>query len=257
MAAIDSYFQGTPPLKEPKIRKDIPDSFIFQNILKLYEEYGNDLLVVVHDGPLRAACEQNKLTCFKQLSDLIEYTPIKLLLQEYIIQANKKDIFKHILSIANANKVAIQNIIDDYLLSNYGGELLYGEYIPGENNEIFVSGVDSLHSLCFDSVEHFGDCLFVVYFSAAVELMYEYTISSSRLQHDDFDFEKYSVTEWLNRHYCDVETTDHFNFKGQIEFEFNINIEEIKNVNDLINDLKNPEMSIDELYDFEILYNNT
>lgn len=38
--ALEAYFHGLPPLKEPKIRDDIPDSFIVQAINKLYTENG-------------------------------------------------------------------------------------------------------------------------------------------------------------------------------------------------------------------------
>ena len=33
--ALDAYFNGGPPFNQPKVRKDIPDSFIFQQILQL------------------------------------------------------------------------------------------------------------------------------------------------------------------------------------------------------------------------------
>ena len=53
--ALEAYFKGDPPLKQAKSRKDIPDSFIFQQIIDLKKHCGADLVVVVEDGALRTA----------------------------------------------------------------------------------------------------------------------------------------------------------------------------------------------------------
>ena len=50
-----------------------------------------------------------------------------------------------------------------------------------------------------------------------------------------------------------METTDEFSFKGRIELNFDISLEAVESVTELFNKLSEPEVSIEELDDFEII----
>jgi hypothetical protein len=71
-AAFEAYFQGFPPFKEPKIREDIPDSFIVQAIKKLCTDI-EELHVVVGDKKIIDTFSDSKtVTVYKDLSEFIE-----------------------------------------------------------------------------------------------------------------------------------------------------------------------------------------
>ena len=97
--ALDAYFYGKLPLKEPKVRKDIPDSFIFQTILSLKEEYKVDLYAVIHDNSLREACAKSGLKCFDDLSKFLELDFIQEFLKQKLIDDNRDRVFKYIIDV--------------------------------------------------------------------------------------------------------------------------------------------------------------
>ncbi len=247
--ALNAYFYGKAPLKQPKNRNDIPNSFIYQSVKVMHDKYGTDLHFVVNDGNLRRACEADGVTVYESLSDFIAIDEAKACLKNALIEDNKRVVFQHLMQYASANSDKILDKIESLLLGEEY-RLIYGNSLPGESNEIYVSGADKPHSLqIIDGVEHYGEGLFVLYFTALVEFTYEYAVYRSEAY--DLDEKKYYL-EYLNDHYFNVETTDEFRFSGRLELEYGGDFGVITTTNDLLNALHRPEITISELEDFEM-----
>jgi hypothetical protein len=247
VSALSAYFCGNPPLKEPKIRNDIPDSFIFQTLLSIHSK--EDLFVVVEDGKLREACVSAGMTCYKDLSEFIQSNEVKQLLQDKI----KNDVLgileSQIQEYLDKNNSLLIDLVEKELLSDEY-RVIHGDYVPGESNEIYVSGVNPPHEVRVNgNIEYYGDSLFVVYFSAKAELMYEYAVYRSDAI--ELDSKKYHL-EYLNDHYFNVETTDEFLFDGRLGLDYGIDLESIESVEQLLANLSEPKLEIEELDDFQV-----
>lgn len=246
--ALSAYFHGKAPFKEPKVRNDIPDSFIYQSLLNIHAS--NSLHFVCEDAKLREACELAGIICYKDLAMFIASKEIKTLIQgkidNNVLGALKSQIVDF---IKNQSSMILDKIEKKLLSDEYS--TISGDGIPGESNEIYLSGINKPHQLnVSDDIEHYGDAIFLVEFSAKVEFLYEYTVHRSDAY--DFDSKKYHL-EYLNDHYVDVETTDEFTFNGRIELNYDIDLESIGSVEELLKKLSDPKVSIEELDDFEMI----
>jgi len=247
--ALNAYFYGKAPLKQPKNRNDIPDSFIYQSVKSLHGKYGDSLHFVVNDGNLRGSCEADGVTVYESLSDFIDIDEAKACLKNALIEVHKGAVSQQLMQYVQANADGILDRIESLLLGDEY-RLIYGDSVPGESNEIYVSGVDKPHSLSIiDGVEHYGEGLFVLYFTAIVEFTYEFAVHRSEAF--DLDRKKYYV-EYLNRHYSNVETTDEFRFSGRLELEYGGDFGVITSRDELLQALHDPRITISELEDFEI-----
>ena len=85
-SALEAYFNGGPPLEHPKVRKHIPDSFIFQQILHLKDAYSS-LCVITEDKALKAACEQASIECYSDTRSFFGSATVK----EYLHQSKNKE----------------------------------------------------------------------------------------------------------------------------------------------------------------------
>ncbi|QCW83667.1 hypothetical protein EQU24_16520 [Methylotuvimicrobium buryatense] len=150
--ALEAYFHGFPPFKAPKIRDDIPDSFVVQAINKLCLENG-DIHLVAGDKKVRDAFSERKsVTVYKDLSDFIE---------SEIIQNELKDI--DLLGNIEEIKLALQAYEDECSdistrISSDVGEAIVGRKIsdpsiPDDNNEATIYGYDSADEIEFDFTE--------------------------------------------------------------------------------------------------------
>lgn len=246
---FDAYFYGKSPLKQPKVRGDIPDSLIYQAMKSLHAKYGDDLHFVAADGNLRDACESDGMNVYQSLSEFIDIDKAKECLKNSLIEDNKSAVSDRVMQYASENKEKIISKVEALMLSDEY-RLIYGETVPGESNEIYVSGVNPPHALeIVDGVEYFGEGLFVLYFEALVELMYEYAVYRSDAY--DLDPKKYYL-EYLNDHYFNVETTDEFRFSGRLELEYAGDFGLITTRDELLQSLHNPEITISELEGFEV-----
>ncbi len=166
--ALEAYFNGHPPLKEPKVRKDIPDSFIYQSILDLQEEYREHLQVIVEDGALREACVEKDIKSFASLSSFLASDDAQECLKRKLFDDNKPQILEHVYNLAKLETDKITAGVEELLLSD-DYRMISGDKVPGENGEIYVSMISTPHSVELGDIEYFGVGLFVVYFSAKAE----------------------------------------------------------------------------------------
>ncbi|HIC8860464.1 TPA: PIN domain-containing protein [Aeromonas hydrophila] len=245
--AFEAYFSGTAPFKEAKVRADIPDAFIYQSLLSIH--HVQNLNVIVEDKKLSDACNDAKMSCFSDINSFLNNPAINELLIGNINNNILEAIHTHIGSYLSDNEKILLEKIEEVLLSDEY-RTISGDNIPGEANEIYVSGVHfpsyiNIH----DSIEYYGDSIFTVDFDAMATLEYEYAVS----RYDAIDLDsKYVHIEDLNDYYVNVCTSDNFVFNGRIELQFSIALDEITSIHELVASISNLEIKIESLDDFAI-----
>ena len=251
--AMEAYFAGAPPLKQPKVRNDIPDSFIFQQFLQLNEDYGSEFGVVVEDKALREASQNAGIRCWSSLRDFLTSTTAQPLVAEQIIIENKEEVCEHVLMLASQATDSIAKALEKALLAG-GYATLVGDHLPGETGEIYLSGIDRPYKVDIEDIEYIGETVFLANIVAEVELMYQYPIYKYDVL--DLDRRKGGISA-LNDHYFEAETTDAFQFSACLELEFSKWQSAPEKVEELKAQLVNPEIGVSELQDFQILINET
>lgn len=247
--ALDAYFNGHPPLKQPKVRKDIPDSFIFQQILDLKNTYQSQLGIVVEDGALRSACENAGIDCWVDLRKFITSPTAQKFLAQTVIEDNKAEIFNFVHSLANENVERILVALEKALLSD-DYAVLSGVSNPGDNNEIYLSSVNKPYAVKIEDIEYLGGTVFMAYVRARAELLYHFPMF--KFDALDLDEDKYHLSP-LNDHYFYVETDDIFQFNARVELEFPAAIVASTTVDEVKSKLQHPTMNASDLEDFEIV----
>ena len=247
--ALEAYFKGEPPLKSQKSRNDIPDSFIFQQVIDLKKTYGKELEIVVEDGALRTACEGAAITCWEDFPGFIRSPNVQEFLAEKIIKENGSVVRDHVLELSQTRTKDIGEKLESALLSK-ANSILYDGGFPGESGEIYVSGVYSPYNVEINDIVYFGKWIFMASVCADVELMYEYYLPV----HDAVElYEDGFAISPVNDHYCEVETTDVFRFSSLVELEFPDPDSEIESLDELKSVLQNPSFNVVDTMDFELL----
>lgn len=248
-SALEAYFTGQPPLKEPKVRNDIPDSFIFQQILDLKNDYAAELGLVIEDNALRSACTDAEIDCWSKLADFLASPVAQEFLTQAVIQENEAEISEFVSGIANENIVEITSELEKLMLSS-DYSTLSGDMIPGEFNQIYLSGVDTPYDVEIENIEYLGGTVFLIDVIGNVDLTYEFSVHI----YDAYalDEDKFHISP-LNEHYVEVETTDQFTFKGQVEFEFTEAVIASTTVDEMKAALKGPNIRATDLDDFELV----
>ena len=251
--AMEAYFTGAPPLTQPKVRKHIPDSFIFQQFLQLKKTYGSNFGVVAEDKALLEASQDAGLLCWASLREFLTSTTAQPLVAEQIIIENKGEVCEHVLALANQSTDSIAKALEEALLSD-GYTNVAGDNLPGETGEIYLSGIDRPYKIDVDDIEYIGSTVFLANIVAEVELMYEYPIYKYDAM--DLDRRKFGLSA-LNDHYLEAETTDAFQFSACLELEFSKWQTSPEGVEELKAQLNNPAIGVSELKDFQIVQNET
>ena len=247
--ALEAYFRGDPPLREPKSRKDIPDSFIFQQIVDLKKQHGANLEVVVEDRALRSTCKGNSISCWDDLLTFIKSPGVQEFYSEKIISENNAEICKHVLARAAARHEEITSLLEEALLSDEF-RILYGHNFRGEGDEKYVSGVDAPHHFDIEEMEYIGKRVFMATIRAEVELTYDFYLP----RHDaiNLDAGKYSASH-VNDFFWGIETTDVFSFSARLELEFPESNGNSKTLEEVKSSLQEPELGVSDLTDFEMI----
>ena len=251
--ALDAYFSGAPPLKEPKVRKDIPDSFVFQKLLELHQTHGSQLRVVVADQSLADAVRDAGIPVWATLREFLTSPDVQSLVAEQVIATNQPAVDNHVLALAEKSTEIIAKALEQALLSDEA-TIQYGNHFPGESGQIYLSGIAIPHDVHIGDVEYIGGTVFLANIAASVELMYEYPLPT----HDALalDATKFSVSP-LNDHYLQVETTDEFDFCACLEIEFPTWQTTPHDIHELKAQLASPELGVTNLDDFQIIDTHT
>lgn len=168
-AAVEAYFVGDAPLKEPKVRNDIPDALIFQAVRELAS---SPLVFVCEDEKLRSACAAIAgVTVFSSLPAFIESAGVQDEIKEL-------DVFQKIGPILSAmEKFEEETSEFTSTVRNKVGEALMwkkieSRCIPDDNHEATISGYSEPDDieLDFGDAAYFGDGEFGIPFSATLQV---------------------------------------------------------------------------------------
>lgn len=217
--AMEAYFLGSAPLKAPKIRDDIPDSFIFQVIADLAKS-SPALVVVAEDEKIAQASEAlANVSVHRSLNAFIESQPIQAELLDL-------DIVK--------NLPALHEIIEDYeknneqieilLRHNAGASLVwktvYSRSIPDDNHEATITGYYDPDNILLDfanlSYYGYGDFGLPFTFSSTVSATY-YIFKSDFYALDE---KKMPSVSDHNDHYYEAEQEIRVDVSGVIKLSF-------------------------------------
>lgn len=157
MLAMEAYFLGAAPLKVPKVRDDIPDSFIFQVIADLAKST-SPLIAVVEDEKLAQASESLEgVSVYRTLIEFIDSAPIQAELIDL-------DIVKNLASIRDViEHYEIEGGQISLLLKQNGGKALvwkavHSSSIPDDNHEATITGYNDPEDieLNFAELSYYG-----------------------------------------------------------------------------------------------------
>ena len=251
--ALDAYFSGAPPLKEPKVRKDIPDSFIFQKILELSKAHAPQFGVVAEDKGLAEAVSKAGIPVWASLRECLTSPIVRPLVADQIIANDQPAVEAHVLALTQQATKTIAKALEEALSSDEE-VIQYGDRLPGESGEIYLSGIDTPHEVQIAEIEYIGGAVFLASLVAHVELMYQYALPT----HDALrlDPRKFSLSP-LNDHYLEVEATDEFRFSACLEIEFPAWQTTPHDLEELKAQLTNPDIGVSDLQDVELVHTDT
>lgn len=163
VAALDAYFEGRPPLKKPKNRDDIPDSFVFQQILEVYSECDNVVVIAGDNRLAEAARGLEGAEVFTSVGDFVENEVVrscllKLDMSELDVESEIGVIVGYIRDLEERHA-----FVESFLEGTEGdfldGHVLHHSSIPGDFHEATVSayGRISQISIDFDEMDYFGE----------------------------------------------------------------------------------------------------
>lgn len=208
LAAMEAYFNGMPPLKSPKERKDIPDSMIFQAIAELASDA---LTVICEDGNLGTACASlQNVTTFIALADFIESPAIQDEIKELDVIENIGPIVD---AIEQFDKETAE--ISSAIRSSLGEALMWKKIesytIPDDNHEATISGYSDPEEVELDYGEaaYFGDGEFGIPFKVTLWVSGFYYLFKSDIYRSEGR---------------DVSLTDHNDHYYEAEEQFEVQI---------------------------------
>lgn len=216
LAAMEAYFFGKLPLTQPKDRKDIPDAFIFQNILQLATQ-AVPLSVIAEDGKLFNASEAlDGVKAYKSLAAFIEQEDIQNEILELDVVANLPA-----LRVAFMNNETESGGVAS-LMEHHAGEKLYGRTvysnsIPDDNHEGIITSYWHPRDLelDYDELHYFGNGEFGLPFKFDMTVSITYYIFKS-----DFylmDENKMPSVSDHNDHYFEAESEIDIRVEGLVK----------------------------------------
>lgn len=199
---FDKYFKGQEPFKSTKSRGDLPDAFIFESILSLANEYGQDSVVaLVKDKSLSDACSKAGIKVFGSLEDFIKSEDVTRIInkRELEHEGSKKRDF---LSYLCENK-----FIESFFYEKHVDELenitIESPKIPSDCNTAIVTGLyfpEDIDSN-YDALIPYGDNKFGVPVTFKILVSATFFIFKADYYSGHYSF---GVTDW-NNHYFNAE----------------------------------------------------
>lgn len=205
-AALEAYFQGNPPLKSVKIRKDIPDSFIVQSIHELKSKE-SCIHVVAGDGKIRDAFSDEENICtYKSLADFIETEPIQNELKEIGLIDNIGRIVESMQQYENEES-EIQKFVSNNIGEAIVWEVFTDPSIPDDNSEATINSYYEAGEIYLDFIEirYYGNGQFGIPFSLKIDVLAYYYIFKSDYSCMDADKEHVPSVTDHNDHYFEAE----------------------------------------------------
>ncbi len=236
---FEDYFEGKPPFKNIKSRKDIPDGLIFQNIKQICEKE-KEVHFISEDKDFLAACKRSSsdLHIYCSLDDFIKSDVCKgyidldeseqALILDYCVN-NLSELTSRIAAVAPSflawKKITSTKILDD----NNEGTIV----CSGEPNDV---------SYGFSEADYYGGGIIVVPCSFETNIEVSYYLYKA----DYYAMDKILSVSEHSDHYYSVEENFQASIEALVRFEFDIQMDGVVGVN-----FKN--CGIDSLVQIEIL----
>ena len=158
---VESYFSGGPPYQQPKSRKDIPDSFIFEEIKSL--SYNNHIIFISCDNNLIDKSRNiDNVTLFNSLKEFFESKEGKTVLQTY----EQIEQYNHGVEFIQLNKdgisqIAQKDIVGDLLVPLNDG--FVNAMIPSDNNEGGLAAIPEILdvSILIDEIKYIDGIFYI------------------------------------------------------------------------------------------------
>jgi hypothetical protein len=133
IAALDAYFKGNPPFRQPKTRDDIPDSFVFQAVQKISAKTnGENICFVCADKRLRtSASNLPNVIVFDSLHAFVGSAEVQIAIESNDPLGNLSFAISRIATTPQHSKILAQ-VIESLI----GEEIVWKtiEYIGWSNN---------------------------------------------------------------------------------------------------------------------------
>lgn len=244
--AMEAYFNGELPLKEPKVRKDIPDSFIFQAALGIRAS-ADKLYVISEDGAFaEAAATVDGMHVLKSLNDFVELPQVQASLQ-------KQDEAEKIAFVIEKLKTVVEEL-DFPVVRSVGERIMWKKIhsrdIPDDNHEATICSYDYPENIAIDFTEaaYYGDGQLGLPFSCAINVSAIYYIFKSdfyALDEEDMP----SVSDH-NDHYFEAESEFEVIVQGTISL--NVQLDKVADDKEIEEYLDFYSAEIDEIDSIEL-----
>lgn len=184
VAALESYFQGNPPLKLRRVRNDIPDSFIVQSIYKLYTEnkeiHANEIHVIAGDGKVREAFSDDDIVTYESLSIFIEKDLIQDKLKDIDLLNNIKSITDSVEEY-DCTESEISNVISNDVGEKIVWSTFYDELLPGVDKEATITEYNPVGyvEIDFSEIRYYGNGQFGIPFMLDIVVLADYYIQKA------------------------------------------------------------------------------
>lgn len=212
--AMEAYFNGQLPLKEPKVRKDIPDSFLFQSALTILGST-TTLCVISEDGAFsEAAATVNGIRVLKSLNDFIELPEVQAALQKQDETEKISLVIKELIEFTDGSSFPVMQSLGEKVL----WKKIRSRRIPDDNHEatIRMFGDPENIELKFAEAVYYGDGQLGLPFSCTMNVSAIYYIYKSDFYALDEDAMP-SVSDH-NDHYFEAESEFEILIHGAISF---------------------------------------
>lgn len=216
---MDDYFQGNPPFSSPKHRDDIPDSFIFHNIVDVANEH-ETVYVIANDGGLfNAVATIKNVKAFKELDDFTSTQEC----QEALAKLTGETIatnMERAKQIIPKQHETLALMLENDIVDALAYRTVRDHYFSEDSNEAVISMVGEAEPVFdFDNIEYYGGSEIGIPFTAVSECMVDYPIFKSEyVTMSDEEMSKISVTE-LNDHFFEAQQDFPIGVKGTLSVE--------------------------------------
>lgn len=240
--ALEAYFAGTAPLRKPKNREDIPDAFIYQDLIALSKK-SVPLVFISDDGQLAAAALNLENTqVFDKLFTFIESEPIQAELKKLDAKALFEQARDQLRQLEED-----QRVLAAFVRSNAGDKLPWKQFtdksIPDDNHEATISMFGEVGEIefDFDKMAEFGGGVLGLPFSFECEVsIIFYVFKPDYYLNDD---PTYSVSDHSD-HYFEAETETVVRATGMLRIELPAEYDKAKNLSEMKEYI---ELSIDDV----------
>jgi len=227
-AAMEAYFKGHPPFRQPKTRDDIPDSFIFQAIRKIANEIkGSTICFVSADKKLRmAAADLPSVAVFETLRAFVASDEAQSAIESNDPLGNLSFI-KSRLAITPEHSSGLMAEVKSLL----GEEVIWKtlEYTGWSNNsdEATITSYGEPEDPNFDwsDLEYYGEKRFVLPFNVNLPVTATFYIYKADYWIFEEDEGYLPAVSDHNDHVYEAEAEIMIKVEGRLAFEVNSNHE--------------------------------